>query len=788
MISHLDRKLLRDLRRLKGQAAAVALVMACGLAMLIMARSLIASLDGTRAEYYQTNRFAQVFASLKRAPNQLAERIAGLPGVASVQTDIAVPVTLDLPGVDEPASGLVRSLPDFGEPELNRLHLRHGRWLSPGARGEVLVGEAFAAANRLEPGDTLAMLLNGRRQEFRIAGIVLSPEYIFESRPGAALPDNRTYGIFWMPYKEVATAWDLYGAFNHLSLALEPGATEAEVIARLDALLRPYGGLGAYGRKDHPSHIRVTDEIRVLAILSIGFPAVFLGVAAFMTNAVLTRLLALQREQIAILKAFGFTNRQVVVHYLKFAAVIVVGGTGLGTLGGIGLGLRLVDMYLLFFRFPQLDFRLDRTAVSIALAVGLLAVTAGVISAVRRAARLPPAEAMRPEPPAHHRTSLLERAGLGPMLSTSFRIAVRNIERRPVQALFTVAGLALATALLILPNTFKAGIADVLDFRWDVVQRQDLNLSLAEPSSVKVIHALERLPGVVHVEPSRMAAVRIHFRGRSRQIGLRSLDAGAQHSRAVDRRGREIVPTGGGMIISSKLAEVLGARPGDELVLEALEGRRPVRTVPLVELAEDFTGIAAYMERSAINRFLGEGDVVTGASVTLDSDRRAGFLLALKGIPRVSSVAVKETMRQSFRETTAQSMGLIQTIYLGFAVIVAFGVIYNNARISLAERARELATLRVIGMTQREVGSVLVIELALLSFLALPIGLVLGTGLATGIIQSVNTETVRLPLVFTAYTYSFAALIVLLASSASAFVVLRKLKQLDLIGALKAPE
>ncbi len=788
MISHLDRKLLRDLRRLKGQAAAVTVVMACGLAMLIMARSLIASLDGTRAEYYQTNRFAEIFASLKRAPNYLASRVATIPGVASVQTDIAVQVTLDLPSLDEPASGLVRSLPDYAEPELNRLFLRRGRWLAPGARGEVLVGEAFADANKLQPGDTLAMLLNGRRQEFRIAGIVLSPEYIFESRPGAALPDNRTYGIFWMPYKEVATAWDLYGAFNHVSLTLEPGAQAAPVIAELDALLKPYGGRGAYSRKDHASHIRVTDEIRVLAILSIGFPAVFLSVAAFMTNSVLTRLLALQREQIAILKAFGFTNRQIVVHYLKFAAVIVVGGTVLGALGGIALGEKLVRMYTLFFRFPSLEFRLDQPAVAIALSVGLFAVIAGVFSAVRRAAKLPPAEAMRPEPPASYRPSLLERAGIGQWFSTSSRIAVRNLERRPIQALFTIAGLALATALLILPNTFKAGIADVLDFQWDVVQRQDINLGLAEPSSARTMHEFERLPGVIDAEPTRMAAVRIHFNGRSRQIALRSLEIGGRHNRAVDIRGKEIPPPAEGLIISAKLAEVLDARPGDELIVEALEGKRPIRPVKLVALAEDFTGIAAYMERRAVNRFLEEGDVITGATLTLDAAQRAEFLRALKGIPRVSAVAIKESMRQAFRETTAQSMGLIQTIYLTFAVIVAFGVIYNNARISLAERARELATLRVIGLTQREVGAIIVIELAILAAAALPLGLLMGTGLATGIIQSVNTETVRLPLVFTSYTYTFAILVVIIASSFSAFVVLRKLKQLDLIGALKAPE
>ncbi len=788
MLSHLDRKLLRDLRRLKGQAAAVSLVMACGLAMLIMARSLIHSLESTRAEYYQTNHFAEVFAPLKRAPNHLAEQIRAIPGVATAQTDLSVPVTLDLPGITEPASGAVRSLPDFGEPELNRLFLRRGRWLPPGSRGEVLVGEAFAKANALNPGDTLTMLLNGRRQAFLIAGIVLSPEYIFESRPGAALPDSRTYGIFWMPYKEVATAWDLYGAFNRLSLTLAPGANERPIIVELDRLLRPYGGLGAFGRKDHPSHIRVTDEIRVLTILSIGFPIVFLSVAAFMTNAVLTRLLALQREQIAILKAFGFTNRSIVAHYLKFAFVMVIAGVMLGLIGGMALGTKLVMMYELFFKFPDLHFRLDGHAVAIALGVGLGAVTLGVLDSVHRAARLPPADAMRPEPPAHFRPAFIERLGLARLLSHSFRIAVRNLERRPTQAFFTVAGLALATALLILPNTFKAGIHEVLDFQWDVVQRQDLNLGLVEPSSARLAHELEKLPGVTSLEPSRFAAVRIHFQGRSRQIGLRSLLAGGLHARAVDHAGREISPPTDGVILSAKLATVLGAKVGDTLLLEALEGRRPVAAVKLRALAEDFTGIAAYMELHALNRFLGEGDVITGATIGLDMSRRTEFLAALREIPRVATVAIKETMRQSFRETTAKSMGLIQSVYLTFAVIVAFGVIYNNARISLAERARELATLRVVGMTQREVGAVLVVELVILALLAVPLGLLMGTGLTTLIIGSVNTETVRIPLVFTTYTYSFAVVVVIIASTLSALVVLRKLNQLDLLAALKAPE
>jgi len=729
-----------------------------------------------------------VFVQLKRAPNAIAARVGELSGVVAVQAGISIQVTLDVPGLDEPASGLVRSLPEFEPQQLNRLFLRSGRWLAPGAVNEVLVGEAFASANQLTPGQTIAMLLNGKRQELRIAGIVLSPEFIFESRPGAALPDNRTYGIFWMPYKEVARAFDLDGAFNYLTLTLAPGVSERPVIAAIDQLLTPYGGRGAFGREDHPSHIRVSDEIRVLRTISIGFPVVFLSVAAFMTNAVLSRLLNLQREQIAILKAFGFTNRQIVIHYLKFAFVMVIGGTLLGTIGGFVLGHRLVEMYHRFFRFPDLSFRLDRAALPVAVLVSAAAATVGVFSSVRRAARLPPAEAMRPEPPASYRAALVERTGIGRVLSHTFRIAVRNIERRPMQAIFTVTGLALATGILIVPNCFRDGVFEILDFQWDVIQRQDVAVGLVEPSSDQVQHLLSQLPGVIACEPFRQAFVRINFGHQRRQLGIQGLPEHGQHNRVLDESSRQIELPMDGMIISAKLAQVLGAKVGDTLVVEVLEGKRPTRQVRLAGLAEDFAGVAAYMDLHALNRLLGEGDIITGANFRVDEARRPEFLHALKEVPRVSWVAIKNSLRENFRQTTAASIGLIQMIYLVFAMVVAFGVVYNNARISLAERARELATLRVIGFSRREVGGVLITELVILAMLAVPIGLLVGTGFATAILRAVNTETVRLPLVLTASNYAFAAAVVTVGSTISALVVLRKLNQLNLVGALKAPE
>ncbi len=788
MISNLDKKLWRDLRKITGQAVAVSLVMGCGLAMMIMARSLIYSLESTRREYYEANRFAEVFAYLKRAPNSLLARIAEIPGVAAVQGGISVQVTLDIPNLDEPASGTVLSLPDFAPPELNRLFLRAGRWLTPRARGEVLVGEPFAEANQLKPGDTIAMLLNGKRQELRIAGIVLSPEFIFESRPGAALPDNRTYGTFWMGYKELASAFDRDGAFNYVSLTLAPGASERPVIAEIDRLLTPYGGRGAYGRGDHPSHIRVSDEIRVLQILSIGFPVVFLSVAAFMTNAVLSRLLALQREQIAILKAFGFTNRQIVLHYLKFAFVMVAAGTVLGAFGGMLLGHRLVEMYHRFFRFPDLSFHLDHSALPLAFVVSAAAAAVGVFSAVRRAARLPPAEAMRPEPPANYRPALVERTGVAHYLSHTFRIAVRNLERKPSQAFFTIAGLALATGILIVPNAFRDGVAEIMDYQWDVVQRQDLTIGLVEPGAVGIRHLFRQLPGALSVETFRSAFVRISYGHQRRQLAIQGLLENSHHGRVIDKSTHQIHLPSDGVVVSAKLAESLGVRVGDELLVEVLEGKRPTRSVRLAGLAEDFSGVAAYMDIHALNRLLDEGDVISGASFTIDAAHRKDFLHALKDIPKVSWVAIKESLRENFRETTAASIGLIQKIYLVFATIVAFGVVYNNARISLAERARELATLRVVGFSRREVGGVLITELVLLAILAVPLGLLLGTGFATAILRSVNTETVRVPVVLTTSNYAFAVSVVVIASTISAVIVLRKLSQLDLIGALKAPE
>ncbi len=786
-MSLLHTKLRRDLWSLKTPALAVALVMACGICMLTNTRSLILSLETARDATYQRYHFADLFAHLKRAPLSLAQDLRSLPGIAALEPSLTVRATLDLPGVNEPISAHIHSVPDHAEPILNRLHLRSGKLLSSASHQEILISESFALAHQLKPGDTLSALIYGKKQPLRIAGVVLSPEYVFESPPGASLPDPRTFGILWMRYEELSEAADLYRAFNTLAVTLAPDASAESLKNELDRRLRPYGGSRVYDRNSHPSHVRLRDELGVLRALAIGFPLVFLSVSAFMANTVLTRQINLQRDQIAILKAFGFTNRQIGFHYIQLTLVIIVAGTLLGVAAGIALSYQFVELYQLFFRFPRLDYFFSWPAFFFAFAASGGATLLGTLTALRSAFRLAPAEAMRPAPPASYRPALIERLPkLRQKISTPLRIALRNIERRPFKALFTSLALALSTGILIIPTALKESINFILDFQWDITVRYDVTLSLSEPGPARAISDFAHLPGVIHATPARMASIEISSGATSRRVGLLGLPPDCEFHQILGADYRPIPLPAHGITLSRKLAEVLGVGLGDSVTLNFLEGNQTSATLAVSALAEDFSGLIAYTQIETINRLLREGNIITSAHLTIDEPQLPTFYRAVKNTPRTAAIIIKDALRDSFRNTTAQFIGLLQAMYSTLSIIVCFGIAYNSARISLSERYHELATLRVLGFSQREVATVLISELAILTLIALPLGLLFGSGLAYGLFSTIQNESIRLPLILTPYNYTFAILVVLSATIFSLYFATRKLNQLDMVAALKA--
>ena len=784
----INRKTFRDLWQMKGQAFAIAMVIACGVALFVLSRSTLHSLDLTQDTYYERYLFADVFASLKRAPDSLADRIADIPGVGRLETRIVVGVNLNVPGLNEPATGRLISIPDTRKPVLNQLYLRKGRWLQPRRDDEVLASEAFAVANDLHVGDSILAIINGRQKRLQIVGIALSPEYIYEIKPGDMLPDNKHFGVFWMNHEALSVAYNLEGAFNDVTLSLLRGASSDEVLARLDDLIEPYGGLGSYTRKDQASHMFVDNEIETNRQMGLIMPSVFLGVAAFLLNVVLSRIINLQREQIAALKAFGYSNLEVGWHYVKLVLLIAGLGLAIGLPGGAWLGKGVTSMYAKLFHFPAFTYQLTYEVALTATLVTVAAAVFGAWGAIVRAVRLPPAEAMRPEPPTVYGATLLERIRLGHLVPPVLRMIIRQLERHPVKTGLSVMAISLAVAIIVLGNFMEDSVDYVIHAQFRLVQRYDMSIVTNEPVSNRAIYEVSNMPGVIFAEPTRGVSTRFRAGPRQRRVSIQGIPLESKLFGLVNIDGEEIPLPSSGLLISRKLGDILDVEVGDYVQVEVLEGKRPVVEVMIAGQLQDFSGVSAYMNLDDLSRLMREGPVVTGANMIVDSRDQEELYWQLKEVPEVAGVTIKQHAIDSFNNTIGENMMIMRSVNLIFACVIAVGVVYNSARISLSERSRELATLRVIGFTRGEISAILLGELAIVTLIAIPLGLWMGHQLAALVVSYLDLELFRFPLVIERTTYGLAASVVMAASIVSGLLVRNKLDHLDLIAVLKSRE
>ncbi|NCJ05927.1 FtsX-like permease family protein [Synechococcales cyanobacterium C] len=786
----LDRKLLRDLVSLWGQILAIVLIVACGIASLVTMMSTYESLTLSMDAYYSQYRFADVFVQVRRAPNAVVSQIEAIPGVGQVRSRVVVDVTLDVPGLADPASGRLVSIPEEPQTMLNDVVLRAGRYIEPGRRDEVLVSEAFAAANRLKLGDTVGAVINGRWELLRLVGTALSPEYVYEISGTELLPDNQRFGVMWIGREALANAFDLDGAFNDLALSLTPGASEAEVIFRLDQILERFGGLGAYGRNEQLSHRFLSDDIAALQVTALILPVIFLGIAAFLLNLVLARLVSTQRDQIAVLKAFGYTNGEVGLHFFKLVLVVVLLGAAVGIGLGRWLGGGLTQFYTQFYQFPVIEYRASLGLILGAVGVSAIAAFVGALNAVWGVVVLPPAEAIRPEPPASFQPTLVERLGLQRFFSPAGRIILRNLERRPWQAALSIFGISLAVAILIVGRYQNDGIQQIMAIQFRTIQREDLTLVFNEPRSGRVQYDLAHLPGVLYVEPFRAVPARLRFEHRTRLSGVTGLVPNSQLRQLLDRHLQKVPLPPGGVVLSTKLADLLGVEVGDVLTLEILEGGRPIREVPMVGRVDELLGLTAYMDVQALNALLQEGSAFSGAYLSVDAQQLPELYKTLKQTPAIASVSQRETALRQFQNTIATTSGVFNGVLLVFACIISVGVVYNSARIALSERSRELATLRIIGFTQAEIAFILLGEQGLLTLTAVPVGWGLGYALSQWLNQSPahNTEMFRVPFVIQPSSYLFTLVVIAIAALLSGGLLARQLQHLDLIAVLKTRE
>ncbi|WP_292933474.1 ABC transporter permease [Noviherbaspirillum sp.] len=783
----MDLKLLRDLWRMRGQALAIALVAMCGIATLVTMRGSYEALLSAQASYYEHYRFADVFVSVKNAPLTLLDRVREIPGINEADGRVVFDASLDVPGLDEPAAGLLVSLPERPGSGLNRVHLRTGRLPEAGSLYEVLISEAFSQANHLLPGDSLSAIINGRKERLHIVGIAISPEYLNEIR-GNSFPDNRRFGVMWMAREALAGALNMRDSFNDLAVILAPHASEQRVIDELDKLLATYGSLGAYGRKDQVSHSFIDSELTQVRVSGSIIPGIFLGVAAFLIHNVLLRITTLQRAQIALLKSFGYGSVSVAVHYLKFALLTVMIGGVLGIALGEWLGNGLAELYGRFYHFPRMHFVLSGFAISVSVVVTALSAFVGAALAVARVVRMAPAEAMRPEAPAHFRPGPLERLGLQRFMPLTVRIIMRNLERNPAKALLSILGLALAVSLMIVGQYTFDALDEIIRIQFRTAQRDDVTLAFNEVRDMSAAHNLASLPGVLRVEPYNSTPVKMRFRHRVKKTAVIGLGPSRDLRMVLDEQERPVDLPQEGVVLSKKLAETLRVRPGDTLSVEVMTGQRKTISLPVAKIVDEPIGTFAYMDNAALARATSEPETITGAFIAVDPKYQSVLYRTLKSVPAVRSINLREATLQSFLSTIAENMRMNTIVIVVFACVIALGVVYNSARIALSEHAVELASLRILGFTRAEVARMLLGEQGLLTLVAVPLGCLLGYGLSALLSQLLSQDLFRIPLVISTRTFLLSIGVVLLSATASGYLVWRKVHKLDLIEVLKTRE
>lgn len=787
-MSPLDTKLLRDLWAMKGQAVAIALVIAVGVSLLVMMTGLVNSLDETRNAYYERYRLADVFAPVKRAPERLIDELAELPGVTAVESRVKGSALIDLDGLAVPIRALALSLPDFGEPALNDIYLTDGRRIEPGRAGEAVLLRGFANAHDLRPGDRLSVTMNGARRILDIVGLAQSPEFLYTTAPGEVVPDDARYAVIWMSRTALAAAYDMEGAFNEALMKLGRGASEAAVLAAADRLLDANGGQGAYGLVDLASNRFISEEIDSLRGTAAGVPPVFLAVAAFLLYIAVSRIVEREREQIGLIKAFGYSDLETGWHYFKLIVVIACLGAALGCLLGIGLGRAMIGAYQPYFKFPFLVFELDPAAFVIGFAVSVLAASAGGLVVLRRVFALTPAVAMRPPAPPDYSRTFDLGATFRRVLDQPSRMVARRIARQPLRMAGATVGIAAGMALPVAMLSVMEGFDYTTEVNFAILDRSDAMVTLVQPSAPRVLHELASQDGVISVEGVRYVPVILRHGLEEHRTTVIGLGEQPVLNRALDRQMRPIDMPKRGIVLSKGVADLLDTGVGERVTVEVREGRRPVLELPVAAVAEVLLGSPTYMDLDALNRALREGDRVSTAFLRIDGERSDAVYQTLKDMPMVAGVSRKEETRAALAKIMDEGAGRVRYVMAAIAAIITFGVVYNSARIAFSERARDLASLRVIGFTRGEAAYVLLGELAVVVLAALPLGGLFGYYLIGLMAEGFSTEIYQVPAVFAPQAYGLAVLAVTLSAAVSGLLVKRDLDRADLVAVLKTRE
>jgi putative ABC transport system permease protein len=783
------RKMIRDIWDNKGSYIACLVIVLMGLIVFTSVSIVSTNLELAKDTFYMEQNFAHGFAELVSMPEANMERLAHIEGIREINGRIVKEVRLNDSQREESVYLKLVSV-DLPDPRpVNDVRLLAGTELEPG-KLLAWIDNQFFAANNLELGDSLEIIVGGKSREITIAGVGMSPEFTYPIRGAELYPNPEQYGIAFLPLADMRMLFpDLAGQVNDVVFTLETGADYEEVRDRLEPELELYGLLKIYPREDQISHIIMTQEVEGQKAAAKSFPLLLLSIAGIILYIMLKRLVEQQRGQIGILKGLGYTRGEIALHYLSYALAVGAGGGLLGGLIGIWLATPLTDLMMEFFNVPIVYEGFSWFYLGQGLLLSLAVFLISGYNGAKYALKLKPAEAMRPPAPPIGKKFILEKIRFfSAMLTMQGKMAIRNISRNKGRSFFIFLGIMLCCAIVAVTWSFNDLVDKLIFYQYDQVETYDAKVTLTAPVAMApALRELEGNPEVRWVEPLAEIPATLSYRWREENVAVLGIAQESSLYNILDAQGKKIAPPKHSLILSERLAQKLNADKGSILELESpfLRGEDKVQ-VEVSRIIPQYLGMNAYMELSALGELLGQGELATSLLINVNNDEG---ILTLRDRYRESAVIAGIDSREEQMGVARELMetfGSMIYMYVLVGVVIGFAIIYSSSFIVLSERSWELASMRVLGMTATEVFSVITFEQWFISLFGILAGIPLSQVMAWGMGVGLSTDMYSLPSQLTAESLFMAVIITALSIWIAQRFTLKRVKKLSLVEVLKA--
>ena len=783
--SLMAKKLGRDFMGLLAPAIVLSLVMTAGLSSLIMSRSVLKSLLESKKRTYQQLQFADLFIPLVRIPRNALERLKQFDEVQRVECRITADGQVLLPSEKQNIQARFHSLASEGS-VLNVLKIMDGRFPPHSSYTNALLSDAFASAWKIKPGDTVELLLKGRKLKLRVSGLVRSAEYVYQAGSATSIPEDRLFSVWWINERLLEEIMQMRSSCNDILMSLKRGSHWHALQKPMEKILRPFGYTQMIPRDRQISNYFIESELTQLKAMAIFVPGIFLSVTLFLLNITMARVLLTQRESIGTLYAFGLPRIQLLLNTLILGLLCLVPGAILGMFFGWWLAKEVFRIYLEFYRFAYSEFQFDTNSALLSILLCITTGLAGSAFALRGLLSNTPAALLRPNPPAHTRSTRFDSLGVLRHLSLTTRMSLRNLFRRPFQSIVTAAGLAISLALLVFARFERIAISQMIEREFELTQLQTHTFLFSTRLPNSIGNSIRYLlpPGLLETHLTLPVILEKGIASRELTLQIKR----ETHQLRGDAPERQRTLTHSGLSLSRSLAEALNVKPGDDVQITTREAIPKSATIRISNLNENLLGYVASLPENEFRK-IWPSEASTNSALfraTLGSITPTKRLADT--IPTLSGALEKNFEKKIFEKTVAENIGIFENFMIAFAILIAIGVLYNNARIQFAERQSELSLLRAVGFLEIELTFLFWSDYIILTSLSLAPGLLLGRWLVEWVMRGIETEMFRIPVDISGTTYIWACLVLFLGIFFAAILIQPHIRKIPFITVLKTKE